>query len=66
MDSLTFGQLSDLLSRAYSVITEAEGADEHAELTRELLAAHELIRDEIGASHMGHGADVAVIERGDA
>lgn len=65
MDSLTFGQLLDIIARAHSVIVESDGADEHAELTGELEAVSTLIRDEIGASHMGTGADVVLIERGD-
>ena len=66
MDSLTFGQLRDLLQRAHSVIHESEGADEHMELLVELHEAFTLIRDEVSGSHMGTGADVVVIERSDS
>jgi hypothetical protein len=65
VDRLTFRDLLDLLDRADSVIRESDGADEHQELLDELTAARTLIRGEIGASHMGSGADEIVLQRGD-
>lgn len=63
--SLTAGELLDLLGRADSVIRESDGADEHAELLGELKDATDLLRQEIGASHMGTGADIVVIQAAD-
>lgn len=65
MDRLTFGQLRDLLDRASDCASEWGPRAEHHGLALDLRAAADLIRDEIGASHMGTGADEVVIERGD-
>jgi hypothetical protein len=66
MNRISAGQLLDIVSRAQSVIEESDGADEHQELIGELREVTKLFRDEIGASHMGIGADVVILERGDA
>jgi len=66
MNRMTAGQLLDIVSRAQSVIEESDGADEHQELIDELREVTQLFRDEIGASHMSTGADVVLVERGDA
>lgn len=66
LTALTAAHLLDVVGRAHSVIVESEGADEHEELLGELDAITTLLRNEIGASHMGTGADVVILERGDA
>lgn len=58
---LTVADLRELVNRAHAVIKESEHADEHAALLGELDAVATLCRDEIGASHMGSGADVVIL-----
>jgi hypothetical protein len=69
MNALTAGQLLDIVSRARSVIEvyaeDAMHLDEHALLLGELREIESLTRSEINASHMGVGADVVLLTRGD-
>lgn len=58
---LTAGQLLDILDRAFSVIYESDPHREHNELQGELKDAADLLRKEIGGSHMGAGADVVIL-----
>jgi len=62
---LTAGKLLELLQRCHAVIEESVDVDEHLDLTDDLEAAIALIDGEIGGSHMGTGADVVLIERGE-
>lgn len=62
MRSLTAGQLLALLDRAHGALATVDGQRFNA-LLADLSDAAELVRGEIGASHMGSGADEVLIER---
>lgn len=64
IDSVTAGELRDLLDRASRILSEtllAAGVDEHWGLVAELNAVETLLKNEIGGSHMGCGADTVLV-----